>query len=163
MEQLQRWESLRTVELPWLHELTAEEIIRLREEAGRALPRLRDLILSRVTSPTAEPCNVSDVIAELRDQAAEVENEFESLNLVRQRRFGAGVGALAMLMVVYGFASHVPQVVGTAGAALLAILAHLRNTEREQDATLSMLEARPAYALLKAKQLVESRSRRTKA
>lgn len=154
--ELQQWESLRTIELPWLHELTAEEVLTLRHEAATALPRLRDLLLRRVAS--GDPVsNVTSVIEELKDQLNEVEDELASINLGRQRRYGSGMGVLSMLFVVYGVSSGAPQLAAASIATFFATLAHLRGAERDHDSAVAKLEAKPAYALFKGKKIVEQR------
>ena len=64
---------------------------------------------------------------------------------------------LAMSFVIYGLASQSFPLAGTAIGALLATFAHLRNAEREQDSSLKKLQAMPAYALLKAKEILSKR------
>ena len=155
--QVAEWERLRTFALPWLHDLRPDELLQLRQEAGVALPRLRELLVHRVAVPSSTNRSIPTIIEELRDQVLEVEDEFAALKLGRERRYRAGMGALAMLFVLYGAASGAPHLVAGSVAAFLATLAHLRGTERQQDDSVERLVARPAYALYKGKQILERR------
>lgn len=154
--EIQHWESLRTVELPWLHDLNADEVIRLRQEASIALPRLRDLLLKRVASPDAT-ASLGSLIDELRDQVSQVEDELAGINLARQRRYASGMGVVSMLFVIYGLSSGAPQLAATSIATFFATLAHLRSTERDHDAAVARIEAKPGYALFKGKKIVHAR------
>lgn len=160
IDDLENWERLRTLNLPWIHELSAEEVLRLREEAHLALPRLREMLGRRLNTPgSGDTEKVREVVSEIREQAAEVEAELMGLELARERKYRTGMGGLSMLFVVYAFASGVPQLEAGSIGALLATLAHLRGTERAQAAELAKLSARPAFALIKAKRMIQERRR----
>jgi hypothetical protein len=162
VDELEHWESLRTLHLPWIHELSVEEVLRLREEAHLALPRLREMLDRRLNTPVHDSAEkVRETISELREQAAEVEAELGGLELGKERNYRAGMGGLAMLFVVYAVASGVPQLQAGGIGALLATLAHLRSTERAQAAELAKLASKPAFALFKAKRIIESRKVKT--
>ncbi len=155
--QLEDWERLRTVHLPWVANLTPQEVLALRGEASTALPRLRELLRTQLATPSDDSTPLVETISELRAQALEVQSELDALHLPRERNYRAGMVGLAMAFVVYGIASQSPPLVGTSIAALLATFAHLRSAEREHDAEVTKLVSTPAYALLKAKEILSRR------
>lgn len=130
----------------------------LRQEASKALPRLRELLRTELILPAADDKKVEEVVAQLRSQALEVDAELDALRLPKERHFRVGMGGLAMSFVVYGLATQSPQLIAGSLAALLATLVHLRNTERNHDSEVAKLTSKPAYALLRARQLVKSRT-----
>jgi hypothetical protein len=157
LAQLEDWERLRTVHLPWVANLTTHEVLTLRGEASTALPRLRELLRTQLATPSHGSTSLTEKISELRAQALEVQSELDALHLPRERNYRAGMVGLAMAFVVYGIASQSPPLVGTSIAALLATFAHLRSAEREHDTETTKLVSTPAYALLKAKEILSRR------
>lgn len=158
LREVEDWERLRTVHLPWVDYLSAEEVLVLREEAGKALPRLRELLGKRLTKVTDEDNQtLSETISELRSQALEVESELDALKLPKERNYRAGMAGLAMAFVIYGLATQSSPVIATSVAGLLGTLVHLRNAEREQDSQLTKIVSTPAYALLKAREILSRR------
>lgn len=155
LAEIEDWERLRTVELPWTHQLSADEVIRLRNEAGTALPRLRELLRRRLAENQSNQCTVQQIIEELRAEALQVEVELDSLHFRKERNYRAGMSGLAMSFVAYGIASQSPAVLATSLAALLATLAHLRGAERDLDTQRTKLVAKPGYALLTARRILE--------
>lgn len=90
---IERWEARRDLRLPWLSELTTEQIIRLRQEAKLVLPRLRELLRNRLEEAGEENENrVRNLLAELRSQAVEVENELRGLGLQKKDRHRTAMG-----------------------------------------------------------------------
>ena len=63
-------------------------------------------------------------------------------------------GGLAFSLVLYGLTSGAPGVVATGVGALLATLAHLHIGERESEREHYKLISRPAYVLLKAREIL---------
>lgn len=155
--ELENWERLRTIHLPWVANLTSEEVLLLRGEASKALPRLRELLKSQLVEPQAPNKTITETVAELRAQALEVQTELDALKLPKERNYRAGMLGLAMAFVIYGVASQSPPLAATSIAALLATLGHLRSAEREHDSEVTKLVSTPAYALLKAKEIITSR------
>ena len=140
------------VELPWVNRLAPSEIVHLRQEAGVALPRLREKML-RAFMPgnTVKP---QDVIAELRVDAAEVEAELKSLNLRRGSRFRTAAGILGVTMSVYGFAAGFATAT-TALGSLMSLLGLLHVSARKDEQDSIKTESRPGYVLLKAREMLQ--------
>jgi hypothetical protein len=161
LTEIENWEKIRTVHLPWISYLTADEVLKLREEASTALPRLREQLKMKISDPSAQgEKSLIHSVNELRAQALEVESELDSLHLPRERNYRAGLAGLAMAFVVYGLATQTPAIMATSLAALLATLAHLRGAEREHDAAQTKLVSTPGYALLKAREILARRVNR---
>ena len=130
----------------------------LRDEASKALPRLRELLRTRVNEPDDDKSNrLGQTVAELRSQALEVEAELDGLKPKKERNYKLGMTGLAASFVIYGLATQSPAVVATSLATLLATFAHLRNAERAHDAEATRLVSTPSYALLKARQILAKR------
>jgi hypothetical protein len=156
--EIENWEKLRTINLPWLGKLNAEEVLKLRESAEIALPRLRELLAAKLSKPSEQNTNnASEIIADLKAQVLDVEAELNSLNLMKERKYKIGMIGLSMAFVIYGLASGVPPLQAGSIATLLATLAHIRNAERDLDTKAKVLMSRPAFALLKAKRILKSR------
>ncbi|HEX6187451.1 MAG TPA: hypothetical protein VFZ40_05190 [Pyrinomonadaceae bacterium] len=159
LREIEDWERARTIHLPWIGDLTAEEVLTLRKEASKALPRLRELLRERITKPTAKEAQMTDTVADLRSQALEVQSELDALKLPKERKYRTGMAGLTMAFVIYGFATQSPPIIATSVAGLLATLVHLRNAEREQDNQLTKQTSMPGYALLKAREIISGRQR----
>lgn len=158
--EIESWERLRTVQLPWIHELSANEVLRLRSEASLALPRLRELLAKRLGGEGISAREVTrNTIAELRDQVIEVEAELNGLDLVGHRFYQLGMAALAVAFVIYGLSSGAAPLQASSVAAMLATLAHLHSAEEKQKSIASKVSAQPAFALLKAREIAASRRR----
>jgi hypothetical protein len=148
---LEIWEASRSIELPWVKDLSSREVVILRQEAGKALPRLREKVLQMVTSPVKNP---SELIAELRSEAMEVEAEIKAVNPRRGENFRNVAGVLGITMAVYGFGSGFIQP-GMALPMLVTLLGLLHTSARQDEQKMASLESRPGYVLLKARELVE--------
>lgn len=153
MTSVENWESLRSLQLPWVNELTADQIIDLRGEAASALPRLRALLAKRFGDMGDDSDKrVSDVLAELRVDALDVEAELQASRPIRSLAYRVGTEALAISLVIYGLAVQAPVAVAGGVATLLNAIAHSREEERQTKDHKKLL-SKPAYVLVKAKEL----------
>jgi hypothetical protein len=151
LKELDKWEQARSIQLPWIKKLSAQEILTLRAEADRALPRLREKVMQIVTSPTANP---SDAIAELRYEALEAEVEINAINQSRGTHFRNVSGILGITMAVYGFAADFIQP-ATALISLSTLLGLLHTSARKDEQDLARQQSPPGYVLLKARELAQ--------
>jgi hypothetical protein len=152
------WEESRTIELPYIKELSIGEVLVLREEAQHSLPAFRQLIGSRLREDRGNSDSViREIIRELKDQQNEVQTEINSLSLAKEKRYKLGISGLALSFVIYGLYSGQAPVAATSVAALLATLAHLRTGERECDKKISQIQSKPAFILFKAKEILQKR------
>ena len=157
---IDRWEAERSIELPWIHELTPAECLVLRREARTALPQLRFMLMSRLQSGSTIPTDVSSLVAELRAQTAEVEEEIRSIAKLGEGRYRLAVSGFGLAFVLYGLASGVPAIAGAGLTGLLASLAHAQAGARRMVEKKVKIESAPAYALVKARQILTRRQRR---
>ena len=157
LDSVESWEALRSVDLPWVENLSPLDVLALREEAADALPRLRALVgqkIARVGEDTDE--KVVELVNELRSEAAEVEAELRSLRFTKQRGFRTLTGTLGLTIAVYGIsAGFITPAVGL--GTLLSLLGLIHGSERQDERDRENLIARPGYLLLKARELLEHR------
>ncbi|MHB8138659.1 MAG: hypothetical protein ACYDGO_09785 [Smithellaceae bacterium] len=148
---IEMWEKERSIELPWVKDLSAEQIIRLRNEAFEALPSIRELI-RRVLSTSMPESAITDAVAELRAEAAEVSAELKALNANHETHFRSLAGSLGMVISIYGFATgFMPPAMALGSLITLLTLLHSSAHKDEQEE--AKLRARPAYVLLKAQEI----------
>ena len=141
----------RELTVPWVSDLNALQIVRLREEASKALPTFREKMANALSNPKAKSGNSADVIAELRYQAAEVRAELDAKRGNSARLLKATYGLLGLGLSVYGVASE--QVVpGVAG--LLPLIQLLISHQTGHEAEMAKLTTRPAYVLVKAQDIL---------
>lgn len=146
------WERVRTVPLPWLKRLTAEELLVVRDEARDALPAFRTLLRSTIFtgSTQKERAQVDASVRDLRDAAMSLDVQLKRIAIPRRRRTTAALAAGTLGMVLYGLGVHEPGGVGTVvGAA--GVLAGLMATAHGSSKEHNELVQRPAYVLLAAK------------
>jgi len=155
---IEEWETPRRIELPWVRDLTTEELIRLRYEAARALPRFRHLMATRVGDATTKPDeSPKEIINELKEQSFDIEAEIGALGRKGKVRFALGLGGLSIGMTIYGLAATIPAIGAAGFAGLVATLLHLRGEDLDKTKTEASTCAKPGYILLKAKQLLQER------
>lgn len=155
---IESWENLRAIDLPYIKELSVDEILILREEAQNSLPKFRQLIGQGLKgSGEASDKAIFDVVAELKEQLNEVEVEINSLSLTKEKRYRFGMAGLALSFVVYSLYTDQAIVTATSVAGLLTTLAHLRSDERECDAKMAQIQSKPAFTLFKAKEILQSK------
>lgn len=148
------WEKARSIQLPWVNELSVEQILRLRQEAQHALPAFRGTFVSHVASPNATPTSIEDKIEKLRENAFEVERELKALNPAAEAQFRNIAGSLGITISVYGFAASVaPPAIALGG--LMTLLGLVHSSARHDQQKLDELKAQPGFVLLAAKQLKE--------
>lgn len=147
LDEVEHWEAERSVELPWVRNLNPEEVVRLREEAALALPRLREAILGTLAAGSGPAA-----IAALRNDAVEVEGALNALKPSRGSQFRRVAGALGITVAVYGVAAGLATP-ATALGSLGALLGLLHSSARKDEQDLASITSRPGYALLKAREL----------
>ena len=144
----------RAFEMPWVSQLSPEQILQLREEASLALPVFRER-LARALVPTGPEVSIQssqELISELRAQAAEVRAELSVKRTKSARYWKTTYGVLGLALSAYGVATD--QIVpGVAG--LLPILQLLISHKTGHEADIAKLTTRPGYVLVKAQDLLE--------
>ncbi len=139
--------------LPWVSELTPQQVLQLREEASLALPAFRERVARALARRDDDETTTStaDVITELREQAAEVHAELVAKQSKSARYWKTTYGLLGLALSAYGVATD--QVLpGVAG--ILPILNLLISHKTGHEADVAKLTARPGYVLVKAQEIL---------
>lgn len=152
--EIREWESERSATLPWLGDLSMSQVMELRQEADRALPRFRERMTALMGSEKAGAMKASDLVSALREEAAEVEQELLALDLPGQESFRTGYGLLGITVSVYGFASEFLHP-GAAIGGLFGLLYQLHQSHSSDKEKSDLLMSHPGYVLVKAKELVQ--------
>jgi hypothetical protein len=147
-----QWELARTVELPWIRELTVQQIVDLRDMAATALPRLRESFAAM-----RNETSVDETISMLRDEAAEVRAELSTLRPRHEAMFRNVAGTLGLTIAIYGFASDALATVPALGG-LLTLLGLLHNSEHKETGDALRQQSKPGYVLVKAQELLDHAS-----
>ncbi|MGD1046660.1 MAG: hypothetical protein ABR936_15235 [Bacteroidota bacterium] len=158
LSNIEHWEALRSLEIPWINALTPSECMILRSEAPVALAKLRALLAENI-SQSKRATSIPKIVADLRAQVANLEAELNKLGRFRGRIHRATLQGLSIAFVVYGLSTSNPAVSATSIAALLASMVHTHKdalAERKADIKVT---ASPAYALLKARRILNRRSK----
>jgi hypothetical protein len=102
---------------------------------------------------------VTEVVAELTGKISELKKQILANEMVKQsqKKSALRFGSLAISIVMYGLVSNVPAAGVGSLAALIATLLHLRDRENEAEEEESRIITSPAYALLKARDLLNCR------
>jgi hypothetical protein len=158
-EEIEVWEAARSVDLPWIKSLSVEEIVRLREQAKDALPRFRAAMAAIMIGSSADERGTKESLGRLKQEAEELSAELRALNFPRRRHDRAGLGLLGLTISVYGMLGDVP-LQAMAVTSLVALLSLLHSTRRSDEQEHSKLIARPAYVLLKARELANHARKR---
>lgn len=157
---IETWENERSIDLPYLKHLSVKEIVRLRNEAQNALPRLRNMLgINFSSEERLSKESIRENIRNLNEQLLNVEDEFNSVAHKKDKRYNFGVASLLSSFVFYAAATANPIVFGGSIGAVLTSLHLIRANERKCDEKQEKLLAKPAFALLKAKQILHDRSR----
>jgi hypothetical protein len=144
----------RAFEVPWVSQLSPEQILQLRQEASLALPVFRERLARALaqTGPEVSIQSSRELISELRAQAAEVRAELSVKRTKSARYWKTTYGVLGLALSAYGVATD--QIVpGVAG--LLPILQLLISHKTGHEADVAKLTTRPGYVLVKAQDLLE--------
>lgn len=144
----------RSFSVPWVSELDASQILQLRQEASDALPLFREMMYRAMIANDCETMSArkpSNLIADLREQAAEVRGELEAKRKYSASYWKTTYGILGLGLSAYGVATD--QVMpGVAG--LLPILQLLINHKTGHESEVSKLARRPGFVLVKAQDIL---------
>jgi hypothetical protein len=152
LSRVSAWESARSVELPWVQNLSVRQVVQLREEAAIALPAFRETFVSKVATAQGDVPKLAETIQLLREEASAVSRELSTATSKQERIFRGTYGILGMAAAIYA-AAGTEAVAGTLG--LLSVLGLLHQTNEGPHKTIATAKSSPGYVLVKAKQLVE--------
>lgn len=156
--QIEAWELAHSADLPWIKDLSVQQIVHLREEASDALPQLREQLAINVSSKNANELNSSEdksmeLVRELRASAAEVSAELNSINIQNERSFHNVAGTLGLTVAIYGFGADLMAPAMALGTLLSTLgLIHAASKKDEQD--VKRITSKPGYVFVKAKDLL---------
>jgi hypothetical protein len=152
--EIQKWEALRSIELPWVRDLSVQQIVQLRHDAGPALEHFRASMAGRINQPgRSDQSVVETFVSDLRLQAVEVQNE-----LMNYRKFGGRGGHVAfgrasLAFVLYGLLMDASTATAAIAAALTALATlHPPATQRRMET--ERLRARAPYVLVRAREIL---------
>jgi hypothetical protein len=154
VREITSWERSRSVNLPWIGELSVEQVAQLRIEAADALPRFRESFLRALMQPPDNDRAAIEAIQRLRAEAEEVASELKALNVTRGSSFRTTAGLLGVTASVYGFGSGFVPPAGAIGG-LLSLLGLLHGSARKDEQDEAKLRSKPGYVLLKARELLD--------
>ena len=136
LRELSEWEVTRTLQLPWIRELSASEIVQLKDEARDALPRLRALLARRLATQGTSPEAMKVVGLELSEEAAQVEAELAASKAASTRRIRIATGAAGLGFVLYEAITADPAgatLTATAIASLIGFLNALHPQAQKEN------------------------------
>jgi len=152
--QIDVWEAARSAELPWLRDLSVAQVLRVRNEAQSALPRLRERLSGALKTMPSDEESVQKLVQELRVEAEDLRAEFNVFIRNRDAAFRNVSGVLGITISLYGFgAGFVPP--AAALGSLMSLLALLHTAQRREIADETQLMSKPAYVLLKAREILD--------
>jgi hypothetical protein len=142
-----------SAKLPWIGNLTIEQVRQLKSEAQMSLSRLREQFVGCSTLGVGEPRDVSEVIGHLRQEVEEVRADLARIQILDgRRRIHVAAGVTTLTVTLLGLARDVVSI-GESVAALVALFSLLHQSVGKHDDELAKIESRPAYALFRAKEL----------
>jgi hypothetical protein len=157
------WENLRTVQLPWVSNLSVEEIIQLRENASKALPKFRDRMnqeLFSISAKTKDPDKLSlQVVKSLREDVHELEAELSSAAIKTGHTGHLAIGTTGISCVVYGIGAKDPTAIQVGATTLITALAAMYHPSKNAHADHVQLKTKPAYILLSAREIIRNRKK----
>lgn len=156
-EEFPAWGVNAAAQLPWVSELSVKEILILREEAGNALPRLREVMRRHLGAQSFDDLQVNrlaslrEAMQELREDAAEVEAELKSIRSRKSRHFNKLYGILGLSIFAYG---ALDGKISEGLLGLAAALGLLHQFQRDDSKHAEALKSRPGYVLVQAREIL---------
>lgn len=142
----------REINVPWVSELDAAQIVQLREEASNALPAFREKLAKALSaSDQIQESNSSSAISELREQAIEVRSELAAKRKNSSRYWKTTYGLLGLGISAYGVAAD--QVIPGVGG-LLPVIHLLVSHKTGYETDIAKLTSRPGFVLVKAQDIL---------
>ncbi|SFU24693.1 hypothetical protein [Paraburkholderia aspalathi] len=151
--ELRLLDERRSVNVPWVSDLTSPQIIQLRQEAASALPMFREMLAKHLSTPGDGDGALSSrsVVDDLRQQSVEVRNELGGIQRHAARFWKSSYTLLGFGVSAYGVAtSQVLPAVGGLLPIIQLIMSHKSGTEREME----KVTYRPGYVLVKAQEIL---------
>lgn len=146
----EKWEMAQAMNIPWIREMSLDQILALRSDAHKALPRFRAK-MSRAFAQSDE-MQPATTISELHEESIEVEQEIRGLGIGSESRFQAMLTSIGIVAAVTGAIANTEA---AAVAGLVTMLTHVHKNAREDRRELHSLECKPGFVLLKSKEILD--------
>ncbi len=156
---IENWETLRSVHLPWVSNLSVEEVLQLRDKAGDALPKFRDRMnreLFRISENDSRDKVSIQVTKALREEANELDADLRAAAKKTGHAGHIGIAVTGISCIIYGVGANIPALAG-AGAALTTALCSMYHPSKNAHAEYAHLKTRSAYVLLSAREIIRRR------
>ena len=153
------WEKLRTLRLPWISHLDANEILELREVASKALDPFRLTMRKQLISekPVQDEDDVAKkVVMELQEAVSIVDSGLRACQSKAKKGFSVLLGSLGLSFVIYGVGSS-NFGAASAGAAMMAALTLQHGRDCDAKAEEEKLVSNPGNVLVVARELISHR------
>ncbi|WP_094820895.1 hypothetical protein [Bordetella genomosp. 4] len=149
---IQLFDERHSIDVPWVSNLSAAQIVELRNEASKSLPAFRQMLGRHfLSTKNLNEQNSNDMMDELRDQAVDVRNELENTRKYSSRYWKSAYAVLGLGISVYGLGSgNVPAALGGLLPILQLLIQHAGGTEKDLD----KLERRAGFVLVKAQDIL---------
>jgi hypothetical protein len=152
--QLMALDNQRSLDVPWVSELNAAQILELRQEASAALPLFRERMARVLTinnglerSETA----AAQFMQELREQSVEVRAELAVAQKSSARFWKTTYALLGLGLSAYGVAND--QILPGVGG-LLPLISLLISHKAGHEKDLAKFKTKPSYVLVKAQDIL---------
>ena len=157
LNEIDAWESARSVKLPWIGDLSVSQVVELRERASKALPAFRKTMRRACAPGFNKEKHVAKIISQLRAESAETADELRSVNRPAKKLFRGLLGALGLTISMYGLAAAYTSAAAAVSSlgGLTALLSLLHTSHHQTGRQLDRLKSRPAYVLLKAQEIAK--------
>ncbi len=152
--QFRMFEENRNISVPWVSELSPQQIVQLRSEASKALPAFRETLATALETPEGSVSEMKSTVADLRAQAVEVRGELENTKKHAARFWKTGYMTLGFTISAYGVGTgQIMPALGGLLPLLQLMVSHTTGTEKDVD----KLQRRPGYVLVKAQDILAHR------
>ncbi|NWB62047.1 MULTISPECIES: hypothetical protein [unclassified Pseudomonas] len=144
----------RELQIPWVSELDAAQIVQLRLEASDALPAFREKMarmLSCQGGANSYGGGQDQVIADLREQAIDVRNELKISQSNSGKYWKTAFGILGLGVSAYGAAN---DSVAAGIGGLLPIIQLMIDHKKDHGSDVSRLISQPGYVLVRAQDIL---------
>lgn len=150
-------EASKTFSLPYLSDLSMEQIVRLRADASESLSSLRCLLEEKVLlNPSGSTdSEIPGIVKDLREEIVSVKKKLLTKDIKKRKNFDGSLTILGTSMVLYGVATKTPSVTVAAIASLIASINIMNTNKNNHEQTECEIKTNPAYALLMAKEMLQ--------
>lgn len=155
--ELERWRTLRRLELPWISDLTPAQLIELRQRADKALPVFRERLAVEVAASSSAgevtDAQLQSVVQGLRLEAEQVRSELTRVAKPIGRS-GTGIAAVSSIVLTVTAVGTQNVFAGalTSGLATLLMLFHQHGHDDVNSRDAAM--AKPGHVLIAAQEIL---------